>query len=151
MHCSDVDWVDIDNGEGVMDMWGQRVYGSFLYPSFSFPMNLKLVWINEIFIRDCLLPSRKYKTWQFILFFRYNSKYCKRYRKKKYKMLLFVSTYIEESIIFFRVTKTNNRNNLDHGWYIRKWPQFKYCMSQSNINFPFSNFLRNFTPSLYTK
>lgn len=149
MHCSDVDWVDIENGEGVMDMWGQRVCGSFLYPSFSFPMNLKLVWINEIFIRDCLLPSRKYKTWQFILFFRYNSKYCKRYRKKKYKMQLFVSTYIDESIIFFRVTKTNNRNILDNGWYIRKWPQFKYCMSQSNLNFPFSNFLRNFTPSLY--
>lgn len=35
--------------------------------------------------------------------------------EKKYKMLLFVSTYIEESIIFFRVTKTNNKNNLDHG------------------------------------
>lgn len=56
----------------------------------------------------------KYKTWQFILFFRYNSKYCKRYRKK-YKMQLFVSTYIDESIIFFRVTKTNNRNILDNG------------------------------------
>ena len=52
MHCSDVDWVDVDNGEGVMDVWGQRVYGSFLYPSLSFPMNLKLISINEIFIRD---------------------------------------------------------------------------------------------------
>ena len=62
-------------------------------------------------------------------------------------MLLFVSTYIDESIIFFRVTKTNNRNNLDNDWYIRKWPHFKYCMSQSNLNFPFSNILR----SVYSK
>lgn len=30
-------------------------------------------------------------------------------------MQLFVSTYIDESIIFFRVTKTNNNNTLDHG------------------------------------
>ena len=142
MHCSDVDWVDVDNGEGVMDVWGQRVYGSFLYPSLSFLMNLKLISINEIFIRDWLLPSRKYKTLQFISFLRYNSKYCKRY-SIKYKMLLFVSTYIDESIIFFRVTKTNNRTNVDNDWYIRKWPHFKCCMSQSNLNFPFSNILRN--------
>ena len=61
--------------------------------------------------------------------------------EKKYKLILFVSTYIDESIIFFRFTKTNNRNNLDNGWYIRKRPHFKYCMSQSN--FPFINVLRN--------